>query len=298
MSSTSLQTLDERGWLAGFANLLRKENGAWWRTRRWLIQSLIWFCVLNGLLAMILWATPQMNTGEARQAAREAIALEASAEGNEEVRAFQGMMQNKPTAGVFIFLMMSGLAVPIAATIAGQDVLITEKHSGTAAWVLSKPVSRPAFILTKLFANGLGFLTTTIVVQGALAYLQISLAAGAPRPVLAFAGGLGLVYLNLMFYFTLAVMLGTFFNGRGPVLGIPLALLLGYQLWLGIAPQLALVGPWALVLNVLTGGVPISVAVALGMPLPSVALLPIIATAVWCVIFSAVALWRFQREEF
>ena len=38
-SVTVLQPLKERGWRRGFANLLRKENGEWWHTRRWWLQS-------------------------------------------------------------------------------------------------------------------------------------------------------------------------------------------------------------------------------------------------------------------
>jgi ABC-2 type transport system permease protein len=278
----------------GFANLLRKENGAWWRTRNWLVQSIIWFCVLNGLLATVLWAPVQQST--ASQEARAAIREDAAA--NEAQGALLDLMQEKPTAGLILFFLMSGIALPIAAVIAGQDVIIGEKQSGTAAWVLSKPVSRPAFILAKLLADGLGFLVTGIVVQGVIAYLQVSLAAGAPLSVANFIGGLALTYLNLLFYFTLTLMLGTFFAGRGPVIGIALALLLGYQLLLGIAPGLALIGPWALVMNIM-GGLPLSATVALGLPLPSAdAVLPMVGTAVWCVVFGAVAIWRFQREEF
>jgi len=277
----------------GFANLLHKENGAWWRTRNWLVQSIIWFCVLNGLLATVLWAPMQQPalSPEAQEAVRE---NNTANEAQDMIR----LMQDKPTAGLILFFLMSGIALPIAAIIAGQDVIIGEKQSGTAAWVLSKPVSRPAFILAKLLADGLGFLVTGIVVQGVIAYLQVSLASGAPLPVANFIGGLGLTYLNLLFYFALTLMLGTFFEGRGPVIGIALALLLGYQLLLGIAPGLALIGPWALVMNIL-GGLPLSATVALGLPLPSAnAVLPMIGTAVWCVICAVVAIWRFQREEF
>ena len=34
----------------------------------------------------------------------------------------------------------------------------------------------------------------------------------------------------------------------------------------------------------------------LGLPLPTV--LPIVFTALWCVVFTALAVWRFGREEF
>jgi ABC-2 type transport system permease protein len=294
MNSPNLIAANGRGWWMGFANLWRKENGTWWRTRRWWIQSLIWLVLLNGLLATVLWATWRQPApaGEARATAGE------SASPAQIPEAFMDIIQDKATAGVFVFMLMSGIAMPIAAVIAGQDVIIAEKQSGTAAWVLSKPVSRPAFILAKLLAHGFAFLAVAIVVQGALAYLQVNLAAGELRLGIGFLGGLGLLYLNLMFYFCLALMLGTLFNSRGPVMGIPLALLLGYQLWLAIWPGLALAMPWALVLNILPGGVPLSVAVALGIPMPAYTAIPVVATTLWCLLFALVSIWRFQREEF
>ena len=51
-STTVLQPVKERGWRRGFANLLRKENGEWWRTRRWWLQSLLWLLIINGILAV------------------------------------------------------------------------------------------------------------------------------------------------------------------------------------------------------------------------------------------------------
>jgi hypothetical protein len=63
-------------------------------------------------------------------------------------------------------------------------------------------------------------------------------------------------------------------------------------------PELAMVMPWALVLNVLASGLPLSVALALGVPLPTLAILPVAATVLWCLIFATVAIRRFQREEF
>jgi len=278
----------------GFANLWRKENGTWWRTRRWWMQSLIWLVLLNGLLATVLWA-PWLQpapAGRAEDAAGETASLEPIP------NALAGIIQDKATAGVFVFMLMGGLALPIAAVITGQDVIIAEKQSGTAAWVLSKPVSRPAFILAKLLAHGFVFLAVAVLVQGALAYLQINLSAGELRLGIGFLGGLGLLYLNLIFYFCLTLMLGTLFGSRGPVMAIPLALLLGYQLWLAILPELALAMPWALVLNILPGGVPLSVAVALGVPMPAYAALPVVATALWCLLFAAISIWRFQHEEF
>jgi len=63
------------------------------------------------------------------------------------------------------------MALPIVAIIIAQDAIIGERQSGTAAWVLSKPVSRPAFILSKLVAGAIGLLVTGIVIQGVVAYI-------------------------------------------------------------------------------------------------------------------------------
>jgi hypothetical protein len=41
------------GWPGGFANLLRKEHGLWWGTRKWLAHIIIWLVILNGLIALV-----------------------------------------------------------------------------------------------------------------------------------------------------------------------------------------------------------------------------------------------------
>ena len=52
------QRVSERGWRNGLANLLRKENRTWWGSRRWLTQSLLWLVVVNGMVALALFALP------------------------------------------------------------------------------------------------------------------------------------------------------------------------------------------------------------------------------------------------
>jgi ABC-2 type transport system permease protein len=276
-TNAELLAVRERGWRMGFANLLSKETGAWWRTRMWWVQTLIWMLILNGMVALMLWGIPDEEVqGDGAEA---------------------DLMNARPTRGLFIFFIFGGIALPIGALIVGQDALIDEKKTGTAAWVLSKPVARPAFVLTKLIAHGLGFLVVAVIVQGIVAYLQISAAAGAAWSVPRFAAALGLVYLNLMFYLTLTLMLGAFFSGRGGVLGIAFGLLFGYQIFVGLANGLlAYLGPWALVVQTPVSAEPLSVLLALGQPLPTV--VPIVMTAAWCVLFTALAVWRFGREEF
>ena len=249
----------------GLANMLGKEMGAWWRTRRWWVQGLVALLLLNGTLAL------NLNGG-----------------------------QRADTAGL-TFLSIAALCVPVAAISLAQDSILGERHSGTAAWVLSKPLRRPAFILAKLIAHGLNLLVAWVVLPGAMAYLQLTAKGLTRLSALNFAGAMGLVYLNLLFYLTFAMMLATLFNGRGAVLGITMLVLLSgpmqfiAQPMQKYAPWLATVMPWRLLLPI--GNDPaLAPFLALGQPLPTAT--PIIATVLWCVLFVVVAIWRFRREEF
>jgi ABC-2 type transport system permease protein len=252
------------GWRMGFANMLAKENAAWWRTRRWWIQSLVAIFFVVG------------STVANHQLGGSSI---------ERIASFN-------TLWVF------AAVLPIAAILLGQDAILGEMHSGTAAWVLSKPLRRPAFLLAKLVANGLGLLVTAVFIPSAIAYWYGDLAAGVKLPVTGFAGAMGLVYLSLLFYLTLAMMLATLFRGRGPVLGIAVGAAWGW-IMIGRPGWLEALLPWRLLIGCVTGpGMDLSLGgqLIVGEQLPTLA--PIIATALWCVLFTAIAFWRIRRVEF
>jgi ABC-type transport system involved in multi-copper enzyme maturation permease subunit len=258
------------GWRMGLDNMLAKEIGAWCRTRRWWVQGLIALLLLNGTMALNL---------------KEGSFSKANAVYN-AINTFTGIM---------------ALCVPFAAISLAQDSILGERHSGTAAWVLSKPLRRPAFILAKLIAHGLGVLVAWVVIPGTVAYIQLMAVDGVDLSMIGFAGAMALAYLNIFFYLTLALMLATLFNGRGPVLGISLVVL-----WSGpmqfirqamekYTPWLDTILPWRLLMNVGSDAA-LAPYLAMGQPLPTV--IPIIATVLWCVLFVTVAIWRFRREEF
>ena len=58
-SDVEFQPVRESGWLNGLPNMLCKENSSWWNTRRWLIQSVVWKLLLNGLHMMVLYLIGQ-----------------------------------------------------------------------------------------------------------------------------------------------------------------------------------------------------------------------------------------------
>lgn len=59
VTNNELQRLGLIGWRTGLANLLRKENGDWWSSRRWLLRSVLWAVGINGITAIMMVIMPQ-----------------------------------------------------------------------------------------------------------------------------------------------------------------------------------------------------------------------------------------------
>ena len=256
----TLQVVAGGGWLGGFGNLLRKELGQWFSTRMWWVQTLIWVVILNGVSTIVMLT-----------------------EGAPPPELLQEAVQT--------FLPMAVGAVALGTVIAAQGAVVGEKELGTAAWVMSKPASRYAFILAKIVAYAVGFWVTALMIPAILFVIITGQLVAAPLALSPFLLGLAVAALNQLFYLILTLMLGTLYSSRGPVAGISIAFVMSGLLLKGMIPMpILMVTPW--LLGDLAG------ALALGMPLPPNWFVPIGATAIWIVLFAVVALWRFNREEF
>jgi ABC-2 type transport system permease protein len=256
-SGTALAPRQDRGWRAGLTPLMSAGFGSWWRTKEWWTQALLWTAVVNGSLAVAIW-------GDAPD----------------------GM-------DVFTLFGVMTMFAAIAVAILMQEAIVGEQRSGTAAWVLSKPASREAFMLAKLVPNAVGVVATMIVIPSVALLLQTTL-AGIEVSVPRFAVGASIAALNLLFYLTLTLMLGTLFDSAGPVIAIPLAFAFGQQLITGF-PGLGSILPWALVVP--TNGADASVvgAVIDGQPVTAPGAIGL--TAVACGVFIVVAFWKWNRTE-
>lgn len=255
------------GRLAGFGNLLNKELGEWFGTRRWLWQSLIWLILINGFIAFILYLLPTNDPTEM--------------EGPD--------MQPLNIMALSMFFSFATVAGSIGMIILVQDEIIQEKQSGTAAWILSKPVARPAFILSKWLSNIIGGLIFIVALPGTVTAAEISLAGQPATPLLPFLAGATVVGLTLIFYISLVIMLGVLFEQRGPVLGAAFGIMFGSMIIATIFPQINYILPLSMDQFALS--------LSLGQPLPAMAVSQLVMTAVWSVIFLVVALQRFQRIE-
>lgn len=199
----SFQKVSGSGWRLGFNTLFRKEIGEWLDARRWLVQTIFWLVVLNGFLAMVLFVLPNIVTPE----------------GNVPI-------ENPVVEGLIGFFGLGGLALSIGSIIMTQNEIIGEKQSGTAEWVLSKPVARSAFFLSKLFANAVGMLVIMIVLQSAIAYAPVTVMDPSAVSLPDFLRGMGMLALHVFFYLGLTLMMGVVAENREMVLGVSLGTLL------------------------------------------------------------------------
>ncbi|HYF78936.1 MAG TPA: ABC transporter permease subunit [Symbiobacteriaceae bacterium] len=260
-----LKPVREAGWRSGFGNLLRKELGLWFGTSRWWKQAALWTLILNGVVVMIMLAMRSESP--------------------------EGMPPMGPfMVAVEVFFKFAAIATAVGAVLSIQDAIIGERQSGTAAWILSKPVSRPSFVVTKFLAHAVGMTILAILLQTVIFVVQTWFWSDGSLPeALPLLQALGLLVMNILFYQSLCLMLSTFFHGRGAVTGTALGLLFAGQALPNFLPWTLKVMPWIIS--------DLAPAAILKAQAPDWSWIPLTITALAIPVFLGVALWRFQREE-
>lgn len=270
-----LQRVNEWSMLRGFANLFHKENRAWWGTRRWWINALLWTGMMGGLVGIMLFMLPPV----------------AEATGDPNVTAAGGPIAFGLEMGRTVFFELGMMALAIGTIVLCQDLIVEEKQSGLAEWLLAKPLTRRAYVLAKLSASALAVLILLILLPALASYLLLSVRSETLFPLPPFLGGVGIMVVHTFFYLTLTLMLGTFFTSRPPILGIALGVVLGGNLLAGFLKPLLSVTPWILgkVASLVAGGQPVP---------PGLLLSPLVASGLWSLIFIVIAVVKFEGLEF
>jgi ABC-2 type transport system permease protein len=250
-------------------NLLRGEYSTWFKSSRWWKHLLLWFLIINVMMGIMVYAAEQ-----AAQDGREGPPL------------------------LVMYGLFGGMFVAFGVMIIMQRVIIGEKRSGTAAWVLSKPVTRTAFVISRLIVNAISILFTSVIAPGTIVYLTLGLWSDLGwLPPLGFLGGLIMIALHTFFWIALVLMMGTLFERSGGVIAVPLVLY--FVLWMGpgMIPRLAYVSPLLLTFSPGPDQMD-SLATSLMTGEPVFSWLPLISTVVLCAVFIGVAIWRFNQQEF
>ena len=268
-ASGQFELVKETGWRRGLCNLLRGEYSAWFRSSRWWKHILMWFAIINVMMGIMVIAS-----------------VEATKEGND---------------GPPILLMygiFGGMFVAFGVMIIMQRVLVREKQTGTAAWVLSKPVTSAAFVVSRLVVNSIAILLTSVIVPGLILYITLGLFSdlGWLSPF-GFIAALLMVSLHTFYWIAFVLMMGTLFESSSGVIAVPMILYFMFWMGTGMIPGLIYISPLLLTFSPAPEQMnALSVAFMTGEPVFS--WLPLISTIVSCAIFIAVAIWRFNRQEF
>ncbi len=268
-TSAQFQLVAEKGWRRGLGNLLQGEYSAWFRSSRWWKHLVMWFSIINVMMIIIMLSFAQ-----------------AVKDGNDV-----------PSV-LFMYGLFGGMFVAFGVMIIMQRVLVREKRSGTAAWVLAKPVTRTAFVVSRLVVNTVAILLTSVIVPGVLLYLCLGLFStlGWLSP-LGFMAALLMVSLHTFYWIALVLMMGTLSDSSAVVMAIPMTLF--FVFWMGteMVPALIYISPLLLTFSPAPEQIS-AYAVAFMTGAPVFSWVPLISTVVSCIIFVAVAIWRFNRQEF
>lgn len=281
MSTTqALQLKNNSGQLTGFGNLFARESRKWWRTNRWWMQSLIWLTILNGFVIFGLFVMP----GIIEQTATE---MEQAAQSGAEALTATEFQQDIPN----ILFGMATFFLPVGVIILVQSQVYAEKRSGVAAWILSKPVARPAYLLAKWVSDAIGILLVMIVLQMSLAYLLLRTTIEVNSADFLLA--VGMLVMLLLFYQSFTLMMSVIGQSTEVVMGASLGFLLGGMILKDVLTQvvgeLVFLMPWAL---------PDAISLTLaGVSLPDALQRTLIAVPVLTVMCLVVMVWQFRRQE-
>jgi ABC-2 type transport system permease protein len=273
--NSELKRASEWAPMRGFANMFYKENYAWWRTRRWWVNAIVWIAILCILVAFMLFVLPG----------------QAAANNDPSLAEMGGPLALAQNMGLTIFFQVGALAIGIGTIILCQGLIAHEKETGLIEWLLAKPVTRRAYILSKLASSLIAVLVLLIggpaLVTIGLFYLRM----GLDFPLIPFLQGTGILIAHTVFYLCLTVMLGTVFSKRTPIMGIAVGTLVGGNVLAGFISQTLYFTPW--------GFGRVALSLASSEPVPAGMLWPpLIITIVFSVLFITVGLVKFEKSEF
>lgn len=185
----------------GFGVFLRKELREAWRTSRLPVIAGIFFIfgVMSPLLAKYTPEILQSVGGSVKIIVPPPQAADA----------VDQFLKNVGSYGIF------------AAILLAMGLVAREKERGTAAFVLTKPLSRPAFLSAKLVALLLT-LGVGIAVAGITSYAYTAMLF-TPTPVAGFLGCCALVLVMLLAYGAITFLASTLMGSALPAAGIGVA---------------------------------------------------------------------------
>ncbi len=178
------QLIKGGGKFQGLGNLLRTEISRWRHSLAWWLQIAAVLLFADGITLMAMLGS----------------------EGEEGI-------------GLMMFPLMMGFYVALSAMTMIQGAIVKEKVEGTAAWVLSKPVTRVAFMTSKFITNCISMTIALVFLPMIVAYFMFA-GLGESVDLIGTFFAMGIFWFYCMFWLTMALMLGSIFNSRRPVMTV------------------------------------------------------------------------------
>ena len=257
MAIRDLSKSNTEPWYSGIRNLLHRDLFLERSKGSWLKQIGIWGFLINGILTIILLIPEHILIG------------------------------SRVETALFAFISLLSYLIALFVPVTLQGMIIDERQTGVTSWILSKPVSRNAYVIGKLIANALAMIIVLVVIQGAIGYVLIVTLAEFISP-LGFLMVMTLAGISVLYFTSLTLMLGTITNNRSTVMTAALVIVLGTQMLSNTMPILQLLIPTILPMmgvGFLIGGLSPAVLILLAAAIGSIAL------------FTAIAIKAFNKIE-
>ncbi len=255
--------------MAGFRVLLRKELLESWRTLR--------LPVVAGLFLVVGLTSPLL--------ARFLPEIITAAGGDQ----LSGLQLPPPVVGDAVTQLWKNLAQfgAFAAIILTMGSVATERDRGTAAFVLSKTVSRGAFLAAKVAAIG-AVLAVAVALAVASGWVYTAILF-EPLPVTGWLG------LALLAWLGLTALAALTFLGSTVTGSVAAAAGIGFIGWLGLSIVAAIPNVGRFLPAGLTDP---AVTAATGSPVDAVdVLVPVVSTMVLVALTLGLAAWSFRHQE-
>jgi ABC-2 type transport system permease protein len=181
------------GPLVGFGHILKKQMRDWYGTRKWL-----WVGGMSALIAAGLQLAMYLG---AQLAAQEGESIPVD------------VLTQMP----MILLGNIFIMIPVLVSI-GE--VIEEKKSGTAAWIMSKPVSRFSFILSKWVATSINVTALALLIPGIASFALASLLFGVNFEISSVGAALGILALYYTMMVAATLFLGVVMKSQGAVAAV------------------------------------------------------------------------------
>lgn len=247
-------------WNQGFTNLFRAELSRWFKKKVFLVRLLLWCGFSNGMAILIWLQAPNVGT--------------------------------EP---IFVFGIFAGLTSSIGITIIMQESIVGEIKSGAASWILSKPISRKSYILAKWVGNSIGAIISMILAPTFIFYVLYFLFTGEILNLEMFLPVIAVLSLNMLFFLTFTLLMGSFQRNSSLVIGVPIAFYVLQQISFNFTNSLIDIVPWGLT-NPLSDGTP-SIVVSLMLGIQPFSLLPIIVTSLYVIFFLILTIVNMQKQD-